>query len=233
LFFVKWNHSHTVWITGAGSGIGKELALALAERGCELILSGKSNEKLQRLSEQIDGKCPVHLLPFDLADATSVADAPQLALKAAGKVDVLFNNGGLSQRAGAGETSELADRMLMEINYFSNIALTKALLGHWRERGGGTVVVTSSLAGKTGFFLRSGYSASKHALHGFYDSLRLEEESAGLKVTLVCPNRVKTDISLSALDGSGRASGETDERLATGISPRECALKIIEAAERV
>jgi len=222
----------TVWITGASSGIGRALAMELNRRGAHVVLSASREESLQALRLALPRPEMAAVLPFDMAVKNDYAQLAAKAIAFTGRVDVLFSNAGLSQRAEAAKTSEASDRLLMEVNYFANIALTKALLPHFNEMRSGHIALTSSLAGKTGFFLRSGYAASKHALHGFYDSLRLEEAGNGLKVTLVCPNKVRTDISLRALNENGKASNTRDERLKDGILPEICALKMIRAVEK-
>lgn len=222
----------TVWITGASSGIGRALALMLHHRGAFVILSGSRPEALEALRSGLPHPERAFVLAFDMAAPCNFPALAERALAFTGGVDVLFNNAGLSQRANASQTSLASDRLLMEVNYFANIAIAKALLPHFRVRGAGHIVVTSSLAGKTGFFLRSGYSASKHALHGFYESLRLEEEGNGLQVTMVVPNKVRTDISLRALDQNGIPTGTQDERLRQGITPEDCAARIIRAVEK-
>lgn len=228
---VMWTKK-TVWITGASSGIGRALAIELNGRGAFVILSSSRKEPLEALRLALPRPEMADVLPFDMAEKNDYAELAAKAIAFTGQVDVLFSNAGLSQRAEAAKTAEASDRLLMEVNYFANIALTKALLPHFNQMRSGHIAVTSSLAGKTGFFLRSGYAASKHALHGFYDSLRLEEEGNGLKVTLVCPNKVRTDISLKALDENGQPTGTQDERLKDGITPEDCAALMIKAVVR-
>ena len=144
-----------------------------------------------------------------------------------GKIDILINNGGISQRSLTKDTSLQVDRNIMEINYFGTIALTKVVLPHFLKQGHGMFVVTTSTVGKIGTPYRSGYSASKHALHGFFDSLRAEEHDNNIKVLLVCPGFIQTNISVNALTGSGEALGTMDKATAQGLTPKECARQII------
>ena len=146
-----------------------------------------------------------------------------------GFIDFLFNNGGLSQRSRASDTSLELDRKIMEINYFGNIALTKAVLPYMQNQKSGHIVVISSIVGKFGFFLRSSYSASKHALHGFYESLHLEEEKNRLRVTIVCPGKIQTNISLNALNSDGLKHGLMDNNQKTGMSVEDCVRKLLNA----
>jgi short-subunit dehydrogenase len=143
------------------------------------------------------------------------------------EIDVLFNNGGISQRSLTSETSIDNDRKIFEVNYFGHVQMTKAVLPQMLKRKTGHIVTISSLTGKWGFYLRSAYSASKHALHGFFDSLRMEVEDEGIQVTLVTPGFIATEISKHALDKSGNPSGEMDNNQAKGISSGECANQIL------
>ena len=147
----------------------------------------------------------VHPVVFNLGHPDEVATAAQKVLKEFGTVDVLMNNGGISTRAEAVETSLELDRKIMEIDYFSGVILTKALLPKMIEQGYGHIGVTSSISGKFGWPQRSAYSAAKHALFGFYKSLWAETNKQGIRVTLFSPGRVRTNISKHALlkDGKG------------------------------
>jgi len=120
----------------------------------------------------------------------------------------------------------------MEINYFGNVALTKALLPHFRKQKKGQIIITSSIAGKFGFFLRSSYSASKHALHGYYESLRLEELKFNINITLICPGKINTDISKNALTGKGASHNIMDHNQSTGMTVEECVHKILIATKQ-
>ncbi len=149
-----------------------------------------------------------------------------------GSIDVLFNNGGISQRGHASETEESVDRKIMEVNYFGTIALTKAVLPIMRKQGSGHILVTSSLVGIFGFSLRSAYAASKHALHGFFESLRMEEKANNIKVTMICPGRIKTEISKSALTKDGKEYGALDPGQQNGMLVEDCAKQIVKATKR-
>ncbi len=220
------------WITGASSGIGEALAEALAERGARLVLSARREDRLR----QVQAACAHperHLvLPLDLADAGSLEAAARQALAHAGHLDVLINNGGVSQRGQAAETDLAVDRRIMEVNYFGTVALTKAVLPSMLARGGGHVVVVSSLVGLFGTPQRSAYAASKHALHGFFDALRAEVHDAGVRVTVVCPGFIRTDVSINALTADGTPHGRMDKNQQQGLAPEVCAEKILRAVER-
>jgi short-subunit dehydrogenase len=217
------------WITGASSGIGEALAYELAKPGNALILSARSAEKLSALKEKIGSHAEVALLPFDLADVNAIPEHVENALSFFGHIDVLINNAGFSQRSPAMETAESVEREIMELNYFAPVALSKALLPHFLERKAGHIVVVSSIAGKFGFTLRSSYAAAKHALHGYFEALRLEMKDVPVFVTMVCPGRVRTNISYNARKGDGSTHNVLDDGQRKGISSESCARSIVKA----
>ena len=214
-----------IWITGATSGIGEELAVQLSEQGAKLVLSARRENELNRVKERCKGEALIVLLDLNKSQEFNQKVSDVLAHYK--KIDILINNGGISQRSLASETSLDLDRKIMEVNYFGNIALTKAVLPIMKKQGEGYFVTISSLSGKFGFFLRSAYAASKHALVGFYESLRLEEEKNGIKVSLVFPGLIKTNISQNALSKDGGVHGKLDSKQEKGISAQKCAEQII------
>ena len=219
-----------VWITGASSGIGQALAFAMAKEGAKLVLSSRREQELKNVAE----KCAsdVLILPLDLSNSSNFKDLTQQVLEHFGSIDVLINNGGISQRSEAAQTSLEVDRKLMEVNYFGAAALTKAVLPIMQQQKSGHLVAISSLSGKFGFFLRSAYSASKFALVGFYESLRLEEEKNNIKVSLVFPGFVQTNISQNALSGDGQKHAKLDNNQKGGISAEKCARDIIRGIKK-
>lgn len=220
------------WITGASSGIGQELAVQLARQGAILILSARNKEALASVKNELQNSEKHTILSLDLEQSSDFPALAKQVVDQYGRIDYLFNNGGLSQRAKASETSLEVDRRIMEINYFGNIALTKAVLPYFIQQKSGHIVVMSSISGKFGFFLRSAYSASKHALHGFYESLALEEEVNHLKVTIVMPGKINTPISTNALTEKGERHGVMDHNQATGMSVQKCVATLLQAVEK-
>jgi dehydrogenase/reductase SDR family member 7B len=216
-----------IWVTGASSGIGEALVYALANEGAHLIISGRRVEELERVQKQCAHPERVHPLPLDLSSPESVARAIDECYRSHPRIDMLFNNGGISQRAEALETELSVVRAVMEIDFFSNIALSRAVALRMKEQGGGHLVITSSLMGKWGFYLRSGYAAAKHALHGYYDSMRMEVERFNIQITLLTPGFIASDISKHALNNQGVATGEMDNNQASGMSVTVCAQKIL------
>ncbi len=217
-----------IWITGASSGIGEALAIQFAKHEARLILSARREEELKRVSALT--KLPeldLLILPFDLADTKNASALTAQIINKFGRIDILINNGGYSQRSAAIETPIEIDRQLMEVNYFSYVALTKAVLPYMKRQKSGHLVAISSIAGKFGFYLRTSYSAAKHAIHGFFDSLRLETENLGIKTLIVCPGKIKTNVSFNAVTSTGAAHNKMDESHEEAMSAEECAKQII------
>lgn len=221
-----------VWITGASSGIGEALAYGMAARGARLVLSARREEELERVRQGCEDPDRHLVMPLDLADPAGLEYAAERVLDRRGVVEVMVHNGGISQRGLARETDVAVDRKLMEVDYFGPVILTKALLPSMRQRGEGRFVVVSSLVGKIATPMRSGYSAAKHALNGFFEALRAEEHDAGLRVTLVCPGFIRTRITYNALTADGTPQGTMDRAQERGMSPEECARRIVEAVEK-
>ena len=222
-----------IWITGASSGIGEALAKAFAEHGAQLILSARNEVEINRVSAAClkAGASSVLVQPLDLEQHDRIPSIVDTVLYKVGKVDILINNGGVSQRSLAQETSLEVDKKLMAINYFGTVALTKALLPNMLMHQLGHIVTITSLTGKFGTAYRSSYAASKHALHGFFDSLRSELSDAHIKITLICPGFVRTNVSRNALTGDGAKLGTMDEATEKGMAPERLAYKILQAIE--
>lgn len=221
-----------VWITGASSGIGEEMVRQAAKAGASVVLSARNTAALEKIKADLPNASNHLCLGLDLEHSENFLELAKKVIDQYGRIDVLINNGGLSQRSTAAETSLEIDRRIMEINYFGNIALTKAVLPYMQVQKSGHIVVISSISGKFGFFLRSAYSASKHALFGFYESLLLEEEHNNIHVTMVCPGKINTNISLNALNGEGNSHGVMDHNQETGMSAEECVRQMYTAVEK-
>jgi dehydrogenase/reductase SDR family protein 7B len=221
-----------VWITGASSGIGEELAKQLAEVGAKVVLSSRNYEQLEKIREYLMYSERHLSLVLDLEDTSDFDEKVKNVLMKFGRIDFLFNNGGVSQRSTVTDTSMAVHRKIMEINFFGNIALTKAVLPVMQNQKSGHIVVISSIAGKFGFYLRSAYSASKHALFGFYESLLLEESENGIDITLVCPGKIRTNISMNALSGAGEIHGKLDENQAKGMPVEACVNTLLKGVSK-
>ena len=213
----------TVWITGASSGIGEALAIAWSREGARVILSARNEAELERVRAQCEEPSRHVVRPLNVTDMDAVARAASEV----GEVDILVPSAGVSQRALAVETDLSVDRAIMEINYFGTIALTKAVLPAMLKRGSGHLVPISSVIGHVGVPLRSAYAASKHALHGFFNALRAEVHKHGVRVTIVCPGYIRTNVSENALRGDGTPYGRLDETHARAMLPEQAAPAII------
>lgn len=222
-----------VWITGASSGIGEALAVGFAQRGARLALTARRLAELERV-KMLTGlpQEDVLILPFDVTEFEKAKDYAEQIVQHFGSIDIMVHNAGISQRSYIKDTDLAVYQQLMDVNFFSTVALTKAVLPYMLSRKSGHFVVISSVAGKIGTIMRSGYNAAKHALHGFYDSLRAESFHDNIKVTTVCPGYIRTNVSVNALDHSGQKFGKMDTNQEKGMAPSECAERIIKALEK-
>lgn len=213
-----------VWITGASSGIGAALAAGFAERGARLVLSGRRREALAEVAAAVQHDAMI--LPFEATDWAALPEA----VAAAGDVDVLVNNAGISQRSLAVDTRPEVYRALIETDLLSPIWLTQLVLPGMVARGaGGHILGISSVAGRLGTVLRTGYCAAKHGLIGYLDALRAEVELAyGIKVTTVLPGSVRTQVAANALMADGSTRGESDANIDAGMDPAECARRVLD-----
>ncbi len=219
------------WVTGASSGIGEGIVRDLAQKGVKIVLSARNLDALEKIKATLPNSDQHICISLDLEHSQNFPELVKEVISKMGKIDFLFNNGGLSQRSEAFETPMEVDRRIMEINYFGNIALTKAVLPYMQTKQSGHIIVISSIAGKFGFFLRSAYSASKHALQGFYESVLLEEEKNNINVTIAFPGKINTNISVHALNEKGEQHGVMDHNQVTGMSVEQCVSILLKAVE--
>lgn len=221
-----------IWITGASSGIGEALVKRLSETGAKIVLSARRGEELERVKRE-NGLTDSNslCLPLDLSDSENLKRFPNHVIEKFGRIDILINNGGVSQRSLAHETDLETYRTIMDVNFFGTIALTLAVLPYFRERRSGHIVSVSSVAGKFGVPYRTGYSSAKAALTGFFEALRAENTSGGIRVTLVYPGFIRTKISENALNGQGKSFGLPNLKTKATISAEECAQRILKAIQ--
>ncbi len=217
-----------IWITGASSGIGEALAIAWSREGAQLVLSARNATELERVRALCANPERHRVLSLDLRDTIAI----NAAAASVGHVDILVHSGGVSQRSTVVETDLSTDRAIMDLNYFGTIALTKAVLPSMIVRRSGHMVPISSVIGYVGVPMRSAYSASKHALHGFFETLRAETAKDGIVITMVVPGYVRTNVSQNALRGDGSAYGKTDETHAKAMRAEDAALRIIDAVAK-
>lgn len=223
-----------VWITGASSGIGEELAKQLAMAKARLLLSARRVDELKRVQTIcLQYTTDVEILPIDLAASETLIATANQAIAVYGRIDVLINNGGISQRSGVLDTTQEVEARIMQINYFSAVTLSKAVLPIMEKNGFGNIVLMSSITGKIGVPNRSTYCASKHALIGYFDALRaeLKLKQSPINIHIIMPGYVHTNISLHAVTGNGQEQGIMDKGQAEGMPVDVCVRKIINAIE--
>ena len=220
-----------VWITGASSGIGEALALEFAAQGAKVILSARTESNLNCVKERCIALTAnsdnVLVLPLDITNAETIPMAVERAQKWGGAIDFLINNAGVTQRSSCLNTSMDAYRAIIEVDVMGQIALTKAVLPIMVEQKSGYFAVTSSISGKVGVPFRTGYCAAKHAMMGFFDSLRTEVAHYGIKVTTITPGYIRTDISSRAIIRDGETYGRKDAEIRGGMDVSECAKVIM------
>lgn len=220
-----------VWVTGASGGIGEALCYRLNEMGAKLIISSRNTELLYQVKRKCTKNHPdIHVLPLDLEKTETLQEIAESALKIYGRIDIIIHSGGISQRSLALETGLNVAQKIMNINFWGTVALSQAILPSMINQGSGQIVIISSLVGKFGTKLRSAYSASKHALHGYFDSLRTEMDST-IKISIICPGFIKTNVTINALTADGSKQNTMDDAQANGMPANECAISIIKAIE--
>lgn len=221
-----------IWITGASSGIGEELTYELNRKDCRLIISSRDVAQLERVKNCCTKPENVTVLPMDLLNFDGAKAIAHQAWTAFGTIDVLINNAGLSQRSLILETDFEVYKKVADVNYLGTVAISKALLPYFIKKQNGHFIVVTSLMGKFGSPYRSGYCGAKHALHGFFDVLRMEHEKDGIAVTLVCPGFVQTNVAINALTADGSPQEVNDEKTENGMPTETFAKKMIRAIER-
>jgi len=223
----------TFWITGASSGMGQALSIALSKHKVRLIISDKDIEGLKKTAIEIKkNHSTVRIEHLDMSDTKAITKVTNKVIEDGETIFGLYQFAGISQRSLVIETPLENDRKIMEINFFGVIALTKAILPSMIENGGGQFAIASSLVGKFGFPYRSAYSASKHALHGFFETLLAENYKNNIKVSMIIGGRINTNISKFALNKDGQEHGKLDDGQANGITPEKAANQIIKGLKK-
>jgi short-subunit dehydrogenase len=219
-----------IWITGASSGIGEALAYACAAEGAKLVLSARREQELQRVAKAC--KLPeenILVLPLDLEDTSMVQEKANAVLDKFGRIDVLVNNSGMGHRTKAVNTSTEIDRRIMEVNFFGTINLSKVVARIMQKQKSGKIAVITSIMGKYGLPLYSTYSASKHALYGYFESMRQELYKDNVQVILIAPGFINTDVSTKLLTEEGKEYGVKSDAQEKGMKPADCARRIVRA----
>lgn len=219
----------SVLITGASSGIGEALVKSFADEGCDIILMARNVEKLGLIQQSLKGNSMVTIIELDLCSTNSIENAVKTIEEKNLSVDILVHNAGISQRALAAETSSETESKIWKTNFHGAVQLTKALLPNLKNQNRSKIILISSIVEVFGFPFRSTYSATKHALKGYFESMAFEEYERGVEVQFMLPGRVKTNISNNALKGDGSIHNQLDDGQAYGVSPKYCAGKVIGA----
>ncbi|RZL12348.1 MAG: SDR family oxidoreductase [Pedobacter sp.] len=218
-----------VWITGASSGIGEALVYEYNKLGALLIISARNREELFRVKANCKNQINVHVLSFDLNETATLNEKAANAIRIFGRIDILINSGGISQRSLALETTLETEQKLLNVNFWGTVILSKAVLPSMIAQNSGSIVCISSLVGKFGTKYRSAYAASKHALHGYFDSLRIEIDNPNIHIMLACPGFIKTNVTINAVTADGSKQGTMDDAQENGMLPEVCAKEIVKA----
>ncbi|AZB32892.1 SDR family oxidoreductase [Chryseobacterium bernardetii] len=230
----NYYNDKVVWITGASSGIGEALVKELVKiSNAKLILSSRNEEQLYEVAESAGLTVNQYaVIPLDLKNYKEMPEIAAKAVAVFGKIDILINNAGLSQRSLAMETDIEVDKRLMDVDFIGTVALTKAVVPYMIRNKGGQIAVVSSLMGIFGAPMRSGYAAAKHALHGFFDALRAELYAQNISITIICPGFIQTNISIHAVTGDGSSQGTMDDATNKGMPVDIFAKKMLNAIEK-
>jgi short-subunit dehydrogenase len=220
--------NQTIWITGASSGVGEGMARVFHREGANLVLSARRQAELERVKSGCRGSGTIDIVPFDVTDAAAREAAAAAVLDRYARLDVLVNNAGIGQRSAARDTALDVDRRIMEVDFFAPVALAKLVLPRFIEQQSGRFVVTSSVAGKHAVPHHSAYCAAKHALHGYFDTLRVEHLHDNIHVTLLVIAGVKSHVFRHALTGSGAEYGASDWDDRDGMPAEECAERVVD-----
>lgn len=219
-----------VWVTGASSGIGEAIAITFAKQQAKLVLSARRVEELERVKQACGlAEADVLILPLDVAEHEKAEAATAQVLQKFGRIDVLVNNAGLSHWSKIKDTKLEVIKHILNVNFLGGVALTKAVLPAMLQQKRGNIVVISSILGKIITPKQGAYNASKHALHGFYDTLRAENASDGLGVLLVCPGFVRTNVAVNSLDRDGKPINKNNSMIQNGLDPYYVADKVLAA----
>jgi dehydrogenase/reductase SDR family protein 7B len=222
--------SKTIWITGASSGVGEGMATVFHRAGADIIISGRREAELERVKASCDnGAGSITVVPFDITRAAEREAAAGSVLEQFPRIDILVNNAGIGQRSLANETALDVDRAVMEVDFFAPVALTKLILPRMIEQQSGLMMVTSSVAGKHAVPFHSAYCAAKHALHGYYDTLRIEHLKDNIDVMLLVIAGIRSNVFEHALTGDGSEYGKSDYMNSSGMTAEACAERVVEA----
>jgi len=221
-----------VWVIGASSGIGEATVKELSNKNCKIVLSARRKNELERVAKNLDIPSEsILILPIDLEFSEKAGDWTKKIIEKFGRIDILINNGGISQKSFAMDTSTATEKKIMDINYFGNVAIAKSVIPIMQKQQEGKIVVITSIVGKFGLPELSTYAASKHALYGFYESLRLEVLKDKIDVLLVSPGFINTNVAINAIKGDGTLVKENSDAQENGMKPSKFAKTLVKAIQ--
>ena len=225
-------NNKTIWITGASSGIGRSLTIQLAKLGAKLVITARRKEELEKVKlECVNAE--VHIHPFDLSDLDNLDEFSNSVQKEIGDIDILINNAVISAWSSINGTQFKVYEDVMNLDFFSVVKLIQSVLPNMILRKEGQIVTNTSLLGKFAIKKRSVYASAKHALHGFMDALRAEVYEHNIKVNIVAPGFVNTEVGMKALTEDGTPYGANDRgHESQGMDVNKAANMIIQAIEK-
>lgn len=215
-------------VTGASSGIGEATAKEFIKEGAKVILVSRNKNRMHESFKSFDSSS-FSIYPFDLGKLDDINSFVQSIINNEGNIDILFNNAGIGSESYFEETDMDVFHEVMKIDYFSVVYFTKAILRHMIKSGAGQIVTNTSVAGLITSKGRTVYSSAKFALHGFFDSLRIEVEDKNIGITLVAPGKVITNFGFNKLDKNGKPFAEKNKRKPFGLSSEKVAKIILKA----
>ncbi|MFV5492406.1 SDR family oxidoreductase [Acinetobacter sp. ASP199] len=225
-------NNKVVWITGASSGLGKALAQECALQGAQVVLTARRMDELENVRLSLSNPDQHICIAADITDENQVRHAYEQVLSQKGRIDWLINNAGLSQRALISDTTMQTERAIMEVDYFSQVFLTKTVLPTFLAQKSGRIAFVSSVAGLLGTQYRASYSAAKGAIHMWANSLRAEVADQGIQVSVIFPGFVKTNVSFNALNGQGKPQAKQDEAIENGLEAEDFAKQTVKALQQ-
>ncbi len=222
-----------VWITGASSGVGEALAYEFAKKEAILVLSARRVDELLRVKQNCSNPNErILILPLDITNFNELAEKAKIVVEKFQTIDILINNAGVSSRGSVNNTLLSSYQNVFNINFFGALMLTKAVLPYMLKEKAGHIVFVSSVMGYIGTMNRSAYSASKHALNALAESLRNEIWRDNIRVCLISPGYMKTNISLNSITEDGSPLNKMDEHQLKGLDPQIFAKKCLRAIEK-